>query len=161
MAGSTQSGTLIWKNFLESDFLFNQTYEVAILVNLHGNICANPPRFDLSKKLPYYSGALIGLTSLGIGQLYRNQALQEEANYRRLWEEGNPGTLDQAESDLRKFRALTHVGVGVLAADGILYYLRNKKHQKAVQKFEKFCSESVTIGVNQFNQPEFGWRLKF
>lgn len=157
--------TIIWKNFLESDVSFDESYSLIIHTNLFGTICANPPTFDLKQKLPYYGGATIGIVSLAIGQVYKNQSDREEADYRLAWAEGRTANLDKAESDFNKYKVLTYVGLGVLGVDAILYFFRQRKHKNAVKEFEKFCAgekkSSVNLGLNQFNQPEVGWRLKF
>lgn len=159
---TTSRQTLIWKDFLEKQADIGDSYLLLIRTNIRGNICASPPAFTLSQRLPYYSAAIIGLGAIGVGQIFKIQSDKEEDRYREIWESGGNATLEQAENDFNTYRTLTYAGLGVLAVDAVLFILRNRKYKKEQKRFRSFCSEKVEIRVHPAYHPstDLGFMFK-
>ena len=154
--------SLVWKNLIEEVGNFEKNYTLLIHTFVSGINCENPPVFGLQQKLPYYSAAVVGLGSIGLGQIFKQQSKQKEKDYLTIWKEGGVADLTEAKKDLDKYRIMTYAGLGVLLVDGALFFLRNKKHQKELSRFETFCAERVSISVIPgLNEPvDVGFKLK-
>ena len=159
--GQTQ-GTLQWRDILEGQIDIGKEYQLLIRTDVFGKVCADVPERKLSKDLPYMGAAVIGLGAIGIGQIFRIQSQNKEDEYQQIWKDGGTATLDDAREDFETYRNLTYTGLGILAIDGVLYWLKQRKYRKSTARFRTFCTDKKTIDIHPVYTPssDFGFQLK-
>lgn len=149
---STAPNELRWMNVLEEFRGLNGKITCKLDFKLLGAIpsgivCGTPPIFGLQEKLPYYSGGLVGLTAIGIGQIYR---IQKNKKYDEYLAENSLDIAEplykEANSKNQTYFILTVGGIATIAIDGLLYGLRKKKHKKKLNTYHKYCSDK-TISI--------------
>lgn len=146
------SKTLIWRNIIGSNIDISENYTLLIRTDIYIDLCAGEaPTLNTSKQLPYYGGVVLGLGLIGAGQLIKSRADRTYKNYEQLWKDGNvsdQGLLEDVDSDKETANILTGAGIGVLALDAVLYYLKNKNHRKAVRRYNTFCVGRKEVNIH-------------
>ena len=107
-------------------------------------------------------GAILGLGAIGLGQVYKSRSDDEAEKFRKAWENGETAVLDQAQNDFDTYRNLTYIGIGVLAVDGVLYFIKQRKQRAKNKKYRVFCSDKKAVSVHPLYSPssELGFMLK-
>jgi len=150
-AGGTQR--LVWLDMAENLPDFTTTYTLLTYRSLMGAVNCEGlrPTFTLKKKLPHYAAGGVGLALLGLGQVYRKQRDDYYADYQRRWVEGLPAPEPSGnpyETALEKdhsARVATWTGVGILAADALLYAYRAVQIKKKQKMYDKFCGQKTSM----------------
>lgn len=162
LVSSSTQGALQWRDILEEQIDIDQEYQLLIRTDVYGKVCSDVPEKKLSKDLPFMGAAVVGLGAIGIGQIFRVQSQNKEEDYLQIWKDGGTATLDDARQDFETYRNLTYAGLGILAIDGVLYWLKQKKYRKTTARYRTFCTDKKNIDIHPVYSPssDFGFQLK-
>lgn len=152
---STENGQsvrrYIWQDATEALFVPGRMYTLHIQRSLMGAVnCQDPrPAFKLSKQLPYYGGALVGLTSSGIGLYLLKRSDDEYEQYRQFWSDARSETeADVFYKNAKKYRKngqiLLYSGLALTGIDAVLYYVKWNKIKRKQQLYDKFCGSNTS-----------------
>lgn len=144
----------------ENGFTLNESYVLLVTKRLQGNFdCTQgPPRFEGRKQVLPIGTSIIGLLSLGAGELvYATRQADFYDSYRQRWEEGaqdGGGFLKQAE-DARSTRQLLTIGGGLLlVGGGIWTYVRWRKVQDNRALFDLYCQDRLILTPLLYPTPD-------
>ncbi|HRI61982.1 MAG TPA: hypothetical protein PK228_19720 [Saprospiraceae bacterium] len=144
---------LAWLDATEQLEDFEGTYTLYVKRTLMGAVNCEGirPEFTLKKQLPHYAAGAAGVVLIGLGQVYRTQKEDYYDTYQRLWQEGEPAPGDnddpfqKAKDKEKASNICTWTGVGILAADALLFVYRHLKIKGKQQTYDKFCGKGTSL----------------
>ena len=111
--------------------------------------CDNPPTFTGKQKMPYIIAAGVGVASIGVGQLMKQQSEDTYDN-----DYLTAGSLAEAEpiyedanSKHHNYLILTYAGSAILVLDAALYIIRGARHQRRLKLFKQYCDDNKSLGL--------------
>lgn len=148
---------IIWTNFIQD--IPKAIGELELIISIeswglqylaYGVDCGEYPTFGFKQKIPFYAGFAVGVGSLVSGVVFKNEAeghLEQHklSNVLSIKEKEYQSYTDE----LRKAEIVTYIGIGIIAADALLYFLRKEKHRKRIRVFEEYC-EKASLSVQPF-----------
>ena len=149
------SGTqqIVWLNPQERYINLSGQLEIELRVNQWGeqespyNCALGAPTFNNKQKRPYLLAAGVGITGIGLGQLFKQSRNDNYDQYQ------NAGALadatpyyEEANRHHHTYLILTWAGVGILAADAVLYLIRQNKYKRELKYYETYCRPN-SIGL--------------
>ncbi|MCB0633242.1 MAG: hypothetical protein R2824_23330 [Saprospiraceae bacterium] len=145
------SRRIIWLNPLERYVNLTGQLEVQLLVNIWGerqkpyDCSLGSPTFTAKQRLPYLVAAGVGVASVGVGQLFRKQKETTYDDYINADTKtaSDPIYLD-ANSKNHTYLILTWTGTAILAADAVLYLIRQKRYKRNLNYYETYCKSGST-----------------
>lgn len=150
----------VWPDVADWISMTGNTYKLRVHRYLMGAVnCDAPyPAFYLRKKIPYYAAGGVGLILVGLGQQFRLQKNDYYATYQRLWREGaeappptdNP--LTKARNKNKAFQICTWAGIGILAADALLFTSQHLKIKRKQKDYDRFCGQKPSLQLQPTGQ---------
>ena len=140
--------SITWINLLDRYINLEGELSVALKVEewgvkvlRFGVDCNDPPTFTSKQRLPYYIAAGVGVASIGVGQLfkqqsddvYQNQYLQSET----LEQAQDP--YNDANGKHHTYLVMTWAGTAILVVDVAWYIYREVRYKKRQKVFEENC----------------------
>ena len=146
-AGSNGGRELIWLDALEFVEDFGAVYTVFVQRSLMGAVNCEGSRPEMSTTLKglSYVGSGVGLGFLMIGWNYAKEKNQSYARYKKLWTDGNALTdptadpLAETKKDAKNARIFLGTGIGIIAANAIIFNVISFKIKKKQHYYDKFC----------------------
>lgn len=137
--------TIIWLNPLER--YINLAGELAITVQAiewgepdRPYDCAlGAPTFTTKQKMPYLLAAGVGVASIGVGQLFKKQSEDAYDLYRDSNASTQQSRYDDANGKNHMYLILNYAGIGILAADAVLYLVRQGKYKRDLRNYNNYC----------------------
>ena len=154
--GHSGTKTIIVTRLQESFVQLDGSLIIELILNHRFELDPEPqceegkPRFDFPQKVPYLVGAVAG-AGLIVGGLLLEQ--QSKEDYKTYQEQTDRQLGDQwyEKANDRHVTAqwLTYAGIGVLALDITLYFIKSSKHKKQTYLYEKYCP-NAHVGVSPY-----------
>jgi len=171
---SGERSTIKWVGLAETYPLMEGKLSIYITTVFYGDkdlpyevSCLNPPKFEFRQKLPYYTAAVVGVSSLILGEVIYQNGKDDRKSYKDSYIlEERKEIYTSARKKLRNAEILTYTGIGILAADAIFYYLGKKRHKKRLKVFRENClnnslSVQPVIDVSNASTSNVGIQLAY
>lgn len=139
------SRQIIWLHPLERYVNLEGELEVEITANDWGEQilpydCAlGEPTFTAKQKRPYVLAAGLGVASIGASLLFKKQRDDAYDTYLGSSLENSEENYKDANSKNHTYLILLRSGIGILAADAVLYLIRQGKYKKDLKNWETYC----------------------
>ncbi len=104
--------------------------------------CNTPPSFTTKQRMPYYLAAAGSVACIGMGQYFRirSEDVYENQYKQALTGEEAAPLYKDANGKHHTYLVLTYGGSALLAADIVLYLLRNRNYKKKLALYQEYCS---------------------
>lgn len=138
-----------WLDATEEGLDFGRAYRLVVMVELWGPVdCPGErPRFAFDRQWPHYAAAGVGLALVGVGQLYRQQKVDNYDTYRDFRAEGKSKAdaqpfFDKAVDQEKSTKLFTYAGWAVLGVDAALFLYRMIDTRQRQKQWDQYCSPS-------------------
>ncbi|MCB9285107.1 MAG: hypothetical protein H6563_13610 [Lewinellaceae bacterium] len=107
------------------------------------------PSFSSKQHLPYYLAAGTGAACIGLGQLFksRSQNIYTNDYLTSTSKEMADPLYQKANANHHAYYILTYGGTALLAADAILYLLRQRSFKNRLKEYEKYCGNKTGLHI--------------
>ena len=157
---SLPHGIRIWQDVTEDMIRNDQEYRLIIERGIADVVdCqAAKPVFGSREKWPHLAFAGLGLVSIGVGQIYKNQMNDEYNQYKNAWIDGEVKDeaqqyYNKAEKSQSQAEIWTYTGMAIIGIDLILYTYRWYTTKNKQKKWDEFCAPNRTVGINISAEP--------
>ncbi len=140
--------TLVWKDALEQVLEFGVPYELVVQKTLLGpvDLEAIRPEFSSRHQWPYWTGAVAGLSLVGLAQIYKGEKNAAGDTYLEYWEDGRPeGEADpfltEAQDKNKQVRNLSYIGWGITGVSAGIFIYHWQKVKGKQRIYDKYAPQ--------------------
>lgn len=138
-----------WAGFLEALKPLRDHYILLMEATIYGDDisdCQEEPSFGPREKRWHWYAAGAGASMVGLSFLLKRDADAVYDEYRsQLVREEAEAFYKEANEKRHRFLAVRYLGFGVLAADGIWYYVKYRRYRRELDYYQKVCRKQLTF----------------